>query len=96
MNNDLESLRLSVGGNRIYPAFNEFADQTDETYTKPTPFVDEHQASRVYEDVSAVIHKHTRYFNEHGEMEAAIQVSGGDLDLHWINLRDFLYNRPDE
>ena len=61
INTDIKTIQESLAGTRIYPAFNEFTDETDETFQKPSPFIIDDQIDAVYKDKNVVIrHAHTR------------------------------------
>ena len=96
MNNNLSTIRESLAGHSVFPAFQEFNEKDVSDLSRPEPFCPTSRSRSVYENSEAVIHSMQRYKNEHDEIEAAILVSGGDGDKMWINLRDYLYNRSDE
>ena len=96
INNNLTAIRESLTGHSVFPPFQEFNEKDLSTLSKPEPFCSSNQSLPIYEDSNTTIHSMQRYINEHDEIEGAILVSGGGQEKVWINLRDFLYNRPDE
>ena len=95
VNNDVKSMMESTSGVYIYPGMDR--DYTSgEEFAKPAPFATKDEACKIYFDKSNVVHEFTRYFNSDGEMEAAIMVTGSGLERTWMNLRDYLYQLPDE